>query len=624
MPFLGQILDVDLYKRKWTFSAFPEEAVCKFLGGRGFNVWFLYHHILPKIDSLGPENVLLFSCGLLTGTRAPASSRLHVSAISPLTGLLGSSNVGGDFGVNLRSCNIQSLIIRGKSPKPVYLYIDHDTIQLVDAQPLWGLDTRETEEYIKKELNDDKIKIMVIGPGGENGARFGCIMTDRDHAAGRTGMGTVMGSKNLKAIVIKGKKQAKNQRRTKNGRTTVANYVRQITHSADFKTFSTYGGAGYIKWCDEMGIMATRNYRESRFEDVDSLDGRRLRKYVTRSRGCYRCPIQCKAELQFHDGKFNGTPLARPEFESIATFGPKCGLSDLKTVVFLDNLCSRLGLDSISAGTAIAFAMDLYEREILTLQDTGDLDLQWGNGKAMETLIRQMAYQEGFGVVLSQGVRRAVQIIGKRAERFAAHVKGLELSAYNPREIMGAALGYAVASRGGDFSHIYPSLEYRWSPERAAKEFGTPLAVDIRSTKGKGLLVKRVMIVSAVLDCLGLCKVPVMSLMNDFDLENEAELTTALVGRLHPPYPPQGGTDWSPDANTLFRIGERIINLERLFNIKHGAHRDDDCLPPMFLETETSHQNPVPLEPMLQDFYTSMGWDKQGQPLEKTLNRLEI
>ena len=316
-----------------------------------------------------------------------------------------------------------------------------------------------------------------------------------------------------------------------------------------------------------------------------------MKKYVTRSRGCYRCPIRCKAQLQFHDAKFNGVLLARPEFESVAALGPRCGLSHLETVVYLDNLCSQFGLDSISTGAAIAFAMELYQRGILTTHDTGGLKIRWGDREVMETLIRQMAYVEGLGAVLSQGVRRAAQVIGQGAEQFAPHVKGLELSAYHPRKIMGTALGYAVVSRGGDFSHVYPSLEYRWSSEKAMKEFNTPLAVDIHAIAGKGALVKRVMTVSAVLDCLGLCKVPSMSLMDDFDLESESELTSAFIGQ-------------PVDANMLFNVGERVVTLERLFNIKHGATRDDDCLPSMFLKDE---QNPIPLEPMLQDFYASMG-----------------
>lgn len=604
----GRILEVDLTAKTWKFSDYSEDVVHSVLGGRGYNVWALYHHLPRGIDPLRPENILLISCGLLTGTMAPTSSRVHVSALSPLTGLLGSSNVGGRFGAALRSCQIQSLIIRGQAPEPVYLYIDHDGASFRDARLLWRLDTWETEEFLKQKLLDESIQMMVIGPGSENGALFGCIITDRDHAAGRTGMGTVMGSKNLKAVVVRERKQPTHQRNTIREREAITQYIRRIQHSAEYETFSLYGGGGYVQWCDDMGILGTRNYHENRFEHVDLVDGRRLRKYLTRVRGCYRCPIRCKAELQFHEGKGDEAPQFRPEFESMAAFGPRCGLRDLRTIVYLDNLCSRLGLDVISTGAAIAFAMDLYQRGILTSEDTGNLELRWGNGEVMETLIRQIAYQEGFGAMLSGGVRRAAQIIGNGAERFAPHVKGLELSAYHPREIMGTALGYAVASRGGDFSHVYNSLEYRWSPEKAAREFNTPLAVDIHAIQGKGLLVKRVMIMSTVLDCLGLCKVPSMSLMDDFDLKLETALTNAFTGL-------------STDADTLLKIGERVLTLERLFNLKHGATREDDRLPTMFLD---AGPDSIPLDPMLRDFYTAMDWDEQGRPSEKKLQELGI
>ena len=615
MAFSGRILDLDLSREIWHWSPFPEELAWKILGGRGFNVWLLYRQLSAPTDPLGPDNLLIFSGGLLTGTAAPVSARLHVNALSPLTGLLGSSNTGGKFGAAMRARNIQSLMIRGRAAKPVYLYLDGETVNIKDAQALWGLDTWATEDALRKELQDEKIQTMVIGPGGENGALFGCIMTDRDHAAGRTGMGTVMGSKNLKAIVINHQNSVppppappSRGGEITTGQAAMNNYVRQIRNSAEFATFSTYGGAGYVKWCDDLGVMGTRNYQESHFAGAEGLDGRRLQPYITKSKGCYRCPVHCKAQLQFQTGKFGQMPLARPEFESMLAFGPKCGLSDLETVVYLDNLCSRLGLDSLSAASTMAFAMELYQRGILTEQDTGGLRLAWGDGAVMEQLLRQMADLEGFGAILAQGVRRAAQIIGKGAEQFAAHVKGLELTAFHPREMMGAALGYAVSNRGGDFNQAYPTLEYRWPPAQAAAAFGTPLAVDRYATQGKGRLVKRTMILSAIMDCLGLCKVPALSLIGTFDLQNEAELITVLTGH-------------QMDAAMLFKIGERIVTLERLFNLKHGARRADDALPPMFLHP-ASHA--VPLEPMRQEFYAAMGWDEQGIPLETTLHQLEL
>ncbi|MBW2656694.1 MAG: aldehyde ferredoxin oxidoreductase, partial [Deltaproteobacteria bacterium] len=444
MAFVGQILEIDLSAGDWKFLPYPDDLQWKYLSGRGFNVQYLYNNMPADADPLGPENILLFSCGLLTGTAAPASARLHINARSPLTGLLGSSNIGGNFGAKLRSSGIQSLIIRGKSPEPVYLWIDGDKIEIRNARSIWGLDTWETDEQLKTKLGSEKLEIMTIGPASENGALFGCIMTDRDHAAGRTGMGTVMGSKNLKAIVVKEPKKKILFRASENGHEAIKRYIWQMKNSPHYKDIKKHGGAGYVKWADDLGILATRNFRENTFEAAGQIDGKNLEKNITRTRGCYRCPVRCKAELEFPEGKLKGRKAVRPEFEPMLSLGSRCGLTDLETLVYLDNLCSRLGMDSISAGGAIAFAMDLFDRGILTPEDTGGLELSWGNGQAMEVLIKQMAAGEGFGGILAKGVRQAARIIGRGAENYAPHVKGLELAGYHPDNIMGTALGYTV------------------------------------------------------------------------------------------------------------------------------------------------------------------------------------
>jgi aldehyde:ferredoxin oxidoreductase len=430
MNILGQILDIDLTSESWKLSEYPLDLAKKYLGGRGFNMHVLYDQLPVNTDPLGPENLLILSCGLLTGTAAPSSARLHINALSPLTGILGSSNIGGNFGARLRSNEILSMTVRGKATKPVYLWIDGDTFEIRNAKSLWGLETWETEKRLKAKLGGKKISVLTIGPGGENGALFGCIMSDRDHAAGRTGMGTVMGSKNLKAIVVKKQKPKKPFRSNAQFDEAIRRYVWQIQNSPHYSGISRHGGAGYVEWADELGILATHNYRENTFEAAGRIDGKNLDDQITRRRSCHRCPVHCKADLEFRSGKYKGMQAVRPEFEPMLSLGSKCGLRDLDTLVFLDNLCSRLGLDNISAGNAIAFAMDLFDREIISLEDTGGLDLTWGNGDAMETLIRQMAAGQGFGKILAQGVRRASQLIGRGAEHYAPHVKGLELAGY--------------------------------------------------------------------------------------------------------------------------------------------------------------------------------------------------
>ena len=616
MAFVGQILEIDLSAGDWKFLPYPDDLQWKYLSGRGFNVQYLYNNMPADADPLGPENILLFSCGLLTGTAAPASARLHINARSPLTGLLGSSNIGGNFGAKLRSSGIQSLIIRGKSPEPVYLWIDGDKIEIRNARSIWGLDTWETDEQLKTKLGSEKLEIMTIGPAGESGTLFGCIMTDRDHAAGRTGMGTVMGSKNLKAIVVKEPKNKILFRASENGHEAIKRYIWQMKNSPHYKDIKKHGGAGYVKWADDLGILATRNFRENTFEAAGQIDGKNLEKNITRTHGCYRCPVRCKAELEFPEGKLKGRKAVRPEFEPMLSLGSRCGLTDLDTLVYLDNLCSRLGMDSISAGGAIAFAMDLFDRGILTPEDTGGLELSWGNGQAMEVLIRQMAAGEGFGGILAKGVRQAARIIGRGAENYAPHVKGLELAGYHPDNIMGTALGYTVSNRGADFSDVYATLEYKWMPDEKIEEFGLPKTINLNSIHGKAALVRQSMIVGMVMDCLGLCKVPALCLICAYDLVAEAELASEL-------------TDQPVSVGDLFAAGERILNLERLINLRFGATEADDRLPDMFFEKEynAGKQPSKPrdwMEPMKQEFYAAMGWDENGRPAEEKLVQLGL
>jgi aldehyde:ferredoxin oxidoreductase len=554
---------------------------------------------------------LFFSCGLLTGTRAPTAPRLHINALSPLTGLIGSSNVGGYAGAWLRSTGIVSLVIRGQAPAPVYLHISERDVEIRDAAVYWGLDTFDTQDNIAADLVDENLQILSIGTAGESGARFACIVTGKDHAAGRTGLGAVMGAKHLKAVVInKGRCKPFDHRRQLIGG-AVKQYVQQIKASPDYDIFSRYGGAGYIKWADDMGVMGTRNYRQHRFEMVDRVDGRQLIKDKVRASGCYRCPVRCKADLKFKAGPMKGKTATRPEFEPMINLGSKCGLGDLQAIVRLDNLCTRLGLDSTSAATAIAFAMDLFDRGILNAAETNGLILDWGNAGVMETLIRQMAAGEGLGRILAQGVRRAAQTFGKGAHRYAAHVKGLELTAYHPAGILGSALGYAISSRGGDYNNVYSSLEHRWTARKGADAFGSADAVDTKRPSGKGRLLRRAVLVNIVVDSLGLCKVPTLSLLGTFDLENEAMLASAITGL-------------PLTADDLFHIGDRIAAMERQFNLKHAPNIDEDCLPAMFfLERDTVLTQAV-MAGMLREFYTAMGWDETGHPLKKTLAALDI
>jgi aldehyde:ferredoxin oxidoreductase len=607
----GDLQHVDLTTGRLSREPVSEAGVRGLLGGRGFNVGYLFEHLPTGIDPLGPHNLLMFSCGLLTGSRTPTASRLHINALSPLTGLIGSSNVGGYVGAWLRSTGIVSLVVSGRSSTPVFLHISDRGVGIRDASSYWGLDAFDTQDRIAADLAPRKPQILAIGTAGESGVRFACIVTAKDHAAGRTGLGAVMGAKGLKAVVIeKGACKPFDGRRQIIG-SAVRQYVKQIKASPDFDIFSRYGGAGYVKWADNMGITGTRNYRQGRFEMVDRVDGRQLIADKVRSSGCFRCPVQCKAELIFKHGALQSRTATRPEFEPMINLGAKCGLGDLQAIVRLDNLCTRLGLDSTSAATAIAFAMDLFERGILDETDTEGLRLQWGDAAVMEALIEQMAAGEGLGRILAQGVRRAAEAIGRGAHRYAAHVKGLELTAYHPAAILGSALGYAVSSRGGDFNNVYSSLEHRWPAHQGAEAFGSAESVDTQKPSGKGRLIRRATLVNIIVDSLGLCKVPTLSLLGAYDLENEAVLASATTGL-------------SLYADDLFRIGARVAAMERLFNLKHAPDMDDDRLPEMFFRNGDSVLTPQVLRQMIGEYYDAMGWDGNGRPLPATLAALGI
>jgi aldehyde:ferredoxin oxidoreductase len=602
----GKLLEIDLSTQTTRIMAIPREAAQRWLGGRAFNVALLHRLVKGKIDPLGPENPLIFSAGLLVGSPAPSASRLHINAISPLTGLLGSSNVGGRFAARLRACGIDTVVVRGRSEQPVYIEIDAAGVHMRPAEALWGMDTHAAHQRLRRLMKAETIESLAIGPAGENLTRFACIVTDEDHAAGRTGLGAVMGSKGLKAIVLRmpeaGSPDGKAPSRfLKSGRPVIKDYFRKILDSPDYTPFATLGGAGYVQWAHEHGLTGTRNYSAVQFEGSGALDGAQFQSAISAKRGCRGCPVKCKALLNFAEGRLKGQRAYRPEFEPMINLGAKCGLADLQELVFLDNLCTRLGIDTTSASTAIAFVMDLAGRGLLPDQYKGRLDLSWGNSASMEALIRQMAAMEGLGGLLGRGVRAAAEELGPKTRPFAAHVKGLELTAYHPGALLGSALGYAVSSRGGDYNNVYASLEHRWTAEQAAAAFGTAKALDRQSYAGKGRLIHRAVLVNIIVDSLGVCKVPVLSMIGTFDLEPEAYLTAALTG-------------WELAAEDLFAIGTRVAHLERLINLGQGLRPEEDGLPEMFFQEGDHRLDRTKFKQMVQEFYTAMGWDDRGLP----------
>lgn len=615
MSDFGKIYEVDLTHGEITSRDFTVEMAKEHLGGFGFNVATMYKDVPAGTDPLGPDNIIVLSPGLLTGTAVPCSSRLHICSRSPQSGLMGSSNVGGFFGARVYALNIRSIIIRGSSPTPVSLHFSENGPQLLNAEKIWGKDSRECDELLREQIGDPRLETLVIGPAGENLLPCSCIMAGWDHAAGRNGMGAVMGAKKLKAISIETVKRKHDLTPVK--KELVKTYIKEIKERIPerYQDFSQLGSSGDILELNEMGLMGTRNYREMQIDNVEKIDGRHLQSYVKKKTSCHKCPVHCKAEIKISAGRHAGFLGGRPEYESIIDLGPLCGLTDPDELLYLSNLCNILGMDTISTGSIIAFAMDLYDRKIIDETDTDGLALNWGDAKAMETIMHRMANREGFGAILAQGVKKAAEIIGKGSEKYAYHVKGVEMYGGDPRGLSGTALSYAVSLRGGDFTSVYPIPEFRYSPERAEKEFGSRKAVDFKATEGKGAMVRFCMMVSSIIDSIGVCKVAVLSVANHFDLEMEAQMVNAFAG-----------FDLTP--KDFFRIGERIVNMEKMFNLRHGATRAMDTLPDKFTK-EVVSEGPskgtfANLEPMVDDFYKSMNWDENGIPTSETLKKFDL
>jgi len=611
-PAFGSALEVDLGPGTAVSVPYDRRALCLVLGGRGLNAHLL-QAVDPRIDPLDPDSPLLITTGLLTGTIAPGATRTHVGGRSPLTGLLGSSSAGGDLGYMLRSNGLGGIVVRGRAQSPVYLLIEDGRAALRDAADLWGLDTRQTADALTERHGPPAPAVLMIGPAGETGARIACLLTRRGHAAGRTGMGALMGSKLLKAIVVKD--GGRRRQTTADGRAVTARYIEQLRQSPHFAEIASYGTTASVTWADDQGVLATRNFRSPRFEGVAAIDGTNLDKYVGGRHSCRGCPVGCKATVRVTDGSYAGLEGERPDFEPIVAWGSKVGVDDPRAVLQLHDLCNRLGLDSVSAGATVAFAIELFECGVLDLEDTGGLRLGWGHVEAMERLVRDMGEGRGFGGLLAGGVRYAARIIGRNAEAFAYHVKGLELTAFDPRAAYGTALGYAVSPRGGDYTAVYARHEFEVGADHARRLYGDDRARDPLSAVGKPAMVRRSMIVSAALDSLGMCKIPALTLLNAYTLESEAELASAVTGT-------------SLSADDLFTVGERTVSLERLFSLACGALPAEDDLPVFFRDRPLT-EGPgagltVDVRPMLREFYELSGWSAEGWPTTLTLGRLGL
>ena len=474
----GKILRINLSDGSVSIDEPEESFYRKYLGGAGFVAYYLLKEVQPGIDPLSPDNKLVFALGPVTGTAMPGGSRVCIGAKSPLSGGIGKSEVGGFWPYELKCAGYDALIVEGKAESPVYIWIHNDKVEIRDATPYWGKDIMEAHDAIEAEIGERLVRTAMIGPGGENQAHIACVITDLRNAAGRGGMGAVMGSKNLKAVAVKGNQNPQAANRTKFlelARWMNNNYM--DVGGQGFHEFGT-GEHGMMTSGNEVGNLPVRNWSDGYFEGVEKITATTVKDTVrVGMEACASCQVRCKKVVELENERFKVDRRGGgPEYETLASFGSFCGIDDLDAICKANEMCNFYSLDTISAGATIAFAMECFEKEILSFEDTGGLDLRFGNADAMLEVLELMARREGIGDILADGTRKAAERIGRGAEEFAMHVKGVELGMHEPRFKQGLGVSYAVNAIGGDHMSTAhdPTYSQEGPPMDKARSLGVP------------------------------------------------------------------------------------------------------------------------------------------------------
>ncbi len=610
--YSGKILRINLSNQSVNTEDLPEKLARSFIGGAGFGIKLLYDEVKKGADPLGPENKLIFAPGPLSGTSVPCASRMAITSKSPLTGAVGMSLTGGYFPVELKFAGYDVMIIEGKSEKPVYLSIKDGNVKFRSAEKVWGMKTTDTQQIIKNELNDQNTRIACIGPAGENLSKLACIINEL-RAAGRKGLGAVMGSKNLKAIAIRGTGSVNiaSKEKLKTARDFMAKEMK--ASPVLYPQFAKLGTPMVVDALSGLGIFPGKNFEETGvFVPVDKIG---VETQLTRNMGsehCYGCPVGCSQLKLAKTGEYSGIMAEGPEFETMYSFGGTTGVDNIDAIIAADRISDELGIDTISAGATIAFAMELYEKGIINADDTGGIELKFGNHRAMVDLLRLMAYREGFGDILADGSRIAAERIGKDTEKYAMHVKGLELPGYDVRGAKAHGLNYATSYTGADHNRGYAFQEIFDIP--------IPEPVDRFSVKGKGKLTKWNQDVrSATCDAPTMCAFLLDMAVPAVATKNTANMMEAVTG-----------FEFTPEE--VERVGERINNMARLFNAREGMDREDDNLPERILTEPikggVSGGNYISrddLNFMLDEYYRERGWDiKTGMPTKEKLEELGL
>jgi len=602
--YAGKILYVDLSRGEAVSRDLPADLAKAFIGARGFGARLLWDLLPSGADPLSPDSVLVLAVGPLAGTAAQSASRWFAVFKSPLTGTFFRSVGGGMFGAMLKFAGYDAVVIRGRAEKPTYLWVREGKVEFRDASRIWGMTVDGAREFLLEETDGDA-RFVAIGPAGERLVRFAAIVSDEYRTAGRGGGGAVMGSKNLKAVVVHGERRP-GVFDEELFRKAVEEQIEGYRKKPVLERYQRLGTNLAVYLYYTLGHFPTYNFKQLELENADRFRPEVLEGYVVKHYGCYSCMVRCGKKFKLTRGPYAGLVWDFPEYETHWSFGGNLGVTSIEAITYANHLADRYGLDTISTGSAIAFAIELYEKGIISKRETDGLELRWGDPEVLVELVRKIALREGVGNVLAEGVKRAAEIIGRGAEKYAMHSKGLELPAYDPRSAKAHGLNLATANIGASHCYGWNRFEIRARGK-----------VDPFSTEGKGELAKLVQDETAIFEAAGFCVFPLFSEMITLDV---------LSKLLHA----ATGIEEFKDAKYLWLVGERIYNLEKAFNVREGVGtRDSDALPERIL------REPVPrlpskgqvfeLDKLLDDYYTARGWDvKTGLPTRRKLEELGL
>ena len=601
--YAGRVLHIDLTTGKTHVEPLNEDHAKKYIGGIGLGMRLWLDHSKAGVDPFSPDNPLILTTGPISGTVWPTGGNGHAFVSkSPQSYGVGEAKAHGSFGTELKRAGYDAIILKGKSERPVYVWVDDDAVQLLDASSLMGKSPAETDDAIREELGDYYIRVAAIGVAGEKLARMACIINDKTRACGRTGLGAVMGSKNLKAIAVRGTRDI-----------TVAKLDEFMEYVKEFhermkgpatQKYRTLGTPENILVHNSLSCMPTRNFNNSRFEGAEKVSGEVLNdKFVAKIIGCSSCAMRCEHMCVVAEGPYKNT-MTRMEYETLWALGPYCGVDRLDAIIKGMELSNYYGIDAISAGVTIGFAMDCYENGILTQKDLDGLDAKFGNADAMVQLVGKIGKREGVGDLLADGAKYAADKIGKGSEKLAATIKGVETTGYDLRCLKTAALGFAVSFRGADHNrHGAYAFDVKGKVNRLIAE------------KGRGKLVRDMEDVYNLIDSFILCKFSRGTYYKE--LPDMAKLYTLVTG-----------FEMTPEQ--LKQAGERIQNVARLFNIREGLGRKDDTLPYKVMHVPIPDEGPskgalvtqAELDLLLDDYYEARGWTKEGVPTMAKLKEL--